>query len=91
MYKYTLAQEKRLAKQGRTEEFNTEFYKTVERGVFKEITKEEMAAWDGPVNYISHGGSLQGRAPLHDTAADLHEQQPETTPPGVAVSQRLPD
>ncbi len=41
------------AKQGRTEEFNTEFYKTVERGVFKEITKEEMAAWDGPVNYIS--------------------------------------
>ncbi len=53
VYKYTLAQEKRLAKQGRTEEFNTKFYKTVERGVFKEITKEEMAAWDGPVNYIS--------------------------------------
>jgi hypothetical protein len=26
---------------------------TVERGVFKEITQEEMAAWDGPVNYIS--------------------------------------
>jgi hypothetical protein len=39
VYKYILAQEKRLAKQGRTEEFNTEFYKTVERGVFKEITK----------------------------------------------------
>ncbi len=53
VYKYTLAQEKRLAKQGRTEEFNTEFYKTVERGVFKEITKEEMTAWDGPVNYIA--------------------------------------
>jgi hypothetical protein len=47
VFKYTLAQEKRLAKQGRTEEFNAEFYKTVERGVFKEITKEEMAAWDG--------------------------------------------
>jgi len=42
-----------LAKQGRTEEFNAEFYKTVERGVFKEITKEEMAAWNGPVNYIA--------------------------------------
>jgi hypothetical protein len=42
VYKYTLAQEKRLAKQGRTEEFNTEFYKTVELGVFKEITKEEV-------------------------------------------------
>ncbi len=36
--KYTLAQERRLAKQGRTEEFKEEFYKTVERGVFKEIT-----------------------------------------------------
>ncbi len=48
-----MAQEKRLAKQGRTVEFNEEFYKTVERGVFKEITREEMAAWDGPVNYIS--------------------------------------
>jgi hypothetical protein len=48
VFKYTLAQEKRLAKQG-----HAEFYKTVERGVFKEITREEMAAWDGPVNYIS--------------------------------------
>jgi hypothetical protein len=53
VFRYTLAQEKRLAKQGRTEEFNEEFYKTVERGVFREITPEEMAAWDGPVNYIS--------------------------------------
>jgi len=53
VFKYTLVQEKRLAKQGHTEEFNEEFYKTVEHGVFKEITREEMAAWDGPVNYIS--------------------------------------
>jgi hypothetical protein len=53
VFKYTLAQERRFAKQGRTEEFNEEFYKTVERGVFKEITREEMAAWEGPVNYIS--------------------------------------
>jgi hypothetical protein len=51
--RYTLAQEKRLAKQVRTEKFNKEFYKTVERGVFKEIGPEEMAACDGPVNYIS--------------------------------------
>jgi hypothetical protein len=42
--RYTLAQEKWLAKQGQTEEFNKEFYKTVERGVFKEIGPEEMAA-----------------------------------------------
>jgi hypothetical protein len=53
VFKYILAQEKRLAKQGRMEEFNAEFYKTVERGVFQEITQEEMAAWNGPVNYIS--------------------------------------
>jgi hypothetical protein len=53
VFRYTLVQEKRLAKQGRTEEFNEEFYKTVERGVFKEISREEMAAWEGPVNYIS--------------------------------------
>jgi peptide methionine sulfoxide reductase MsrB len=53
VYKYTLAQLRRLAKQERTEEFNAEFYKTVERGVFKEIGLEDMAAWDGPVNYIS--------------------------------------
>jgi hypothetical protein len=53
VFRYTLAQEKRLAKQGRTKEFNEEFYKTVERGVFREITREEMAAWEGPVNYIS--------------------------------------
>jgi hypothetical protein len=53
VFKYTLAQERRLAKQGCTEEFNEEFYKTVEHGVFKEITREEMAAWEGPVNFIS--------------------------------------
>jgi hypothetical protein len=53
VFKYILAQEKRLAKQGRMEEFNAEFYKTVERGVFQEIIQEEMAAWNGPVNYIS--------------------------------------
>jgi hypothetical protein len=53
VFRYTLAQEKRLAKQGRTKEFNEEFYKTMERGVFREITPKEMAELDGPVNYIS--------------------------------------
>jgi hypothetical protein len=53
VYRYTLAQERRLAKQERTQEFNAEFYKTMEHGVFKEIGPEEMAAWDSPVNYIS--------------------------------------
>jgi hypothetical protein len=39
-------------KQGRTQEFNEEFYKTVERDMFREISPEEMATWDSPVNYI---------------------------------------
>jgi hypothetical protein len=45
VYKYTLHQEKRLAKEGRTEEFNKQFYETVERDVFKEISREEMKKW----------------------------------------------
>jgi hypothetical protein len=53
VYSHTLRQEKRLTKQGRTEEFNKQFYDTVGRGVFKEIEPEEMADWKGPVNYIT--------------------------------------
>jgi hypothetical protein len=45
--------EKRLKKQKRLEEFNAVFQETVERGVFRELTKEEMDNWQGPVNYIS--------------------------------------
>jgi hypothetical protein len=53
VYKLALSQEKRLAKQGRTEEFNKQFYETVERGVFRELSPKEMGEWKGPVNYIS--------------------------------------
>jgi len=53
VYRLTLSQEKRLAKQGRTEEFNKQFYETVERGVFRELSPKEMGEWKGPVNYIS--------------------------------------
>jgi hypothetical protein len=42
VYKYTLFQERRLAKEVRTEEFNKQFYMTVERGVLREIGPEEM-------------------------------------------------
>jgi hypothetical protein len=65
VFRYTLAQERRLAKQGRTEEFNEEFYKTVGRGVFKEITRED-GRLGGPSQLNLHGGSLQGGPPLHD-------------------------
>jgi seryl-tRNA synthetase len=53
VYRYTLAQERILAKQGQIQEFYAQFYKTVECDVFKEIGPEEMVAWNGPVNYIS--------------------------------------
>jgi hypothetical protein len=45
--------EKRLIKQKRLQEFNDVFQETVERGVFREITPEEMEEWEGPINYIS--------------------------------------
>jgi hypothetical protein len=44
--------EKRLNKQKRLQEFNEVFQETVERGVFREISPEEMKEWKGPVNYI---------------------------------------
>jgi hypothetical protein len=53
VYRWTLHQEKRLAKEGRTEEFNRQFYETVGRGVFREISHKEMEEWKGPVNYIT--------------------------------------
>jgi hypothetical protein len=52
VYRYTLYEEKRLAKEGRTEEFNKQFYETVERAMFKEIGRKEMKKWKGPVNYM---------------------------------------
>jgi hypothetical protein len=35
------------------QEFNAVFQETVDRGVFRELTKEEMDNWQGPVNYMS--------------------------------------
>jgi hypothetical protein len=45
--------EKRLIKQGRVEEFNSQFRDTVERGVFRELSEEELRVWKGPFNYIA--------------------------------------
>ncbi len=53
VYRCTLHQEKRLAKEGRTEEFNKQFYETVGRGVFRELSPKETEEWEGPVNYIT--------------------------------------
>ncbi len=50
---YTERMEKRLIKQGRVEEFNSQFRDTVERGVFRELSEEELKGWKGPLNYIA--------------------------------------
>ncbi len=50
---YTERMEKRLIKQGRVEEFNSQFRDTVERGVFRELSEEELKEWKGPINYIA--------------------------------------
>ncbi len=48
-----MSMEKRLNKQKRTDEFNKQFYDTVERGVFREISEKEMQSWSGTFNYIA--------------------------------------
>ena len=48
-----VSQEKRLIKKGSVDEFNQVFNDIVSRGVFKELTAEELDSWSGPVNYIT--------------------------------------
>jgi hypothetical protein len=51
--------ERRLIRAGQLEAYNEEMAAFIERGVFRELNKEEMDAWDGPFNYISHHGVLK--------------------------------
>jgi hypothetical protein len=46
-------------KAGRTEEFNKLFQDNMDRGVFWKLTKEEMSAYIGPVNYITMVGAYK--------------------------------
>merc|ERR1711888_107795 len=48
--------EKRLKKNNTRDVYNAEFDGYVERGVFMELTKDELESWSGPVNYIFHHG-----------------------------------
>ena len=48
-----VSQEKHLVKNGRVDEFNKVFNDIVERGVFQELTAEELKNWSGLVNYIT--------------------------------------
>ena len=48
--------ERKLRKCGQLEDFNLEMEGFVNRGVFRELTEEEMSKWLGAINYISiHG------------------------------------
>jgi hypothetical protein len=46
-------QERRLIRSRRLEEFNSKFYDTVERGVFRKLSRQEIADYNGPINYIT--------------------------------------
>jgi hypothetical protein len=48
---YTERMEERLVKQGRVDKFNSQFKDTVDRGAFRELSKEELREWQGPFNY----------------------------------------
>ena len=48
--------QKGLIKRGQLEMYNDVVRDYIDRGVFQKIPKEEMEAWDGPVNYVTHHG-----------------------------------
>jgi hypothetical protein len=73
VYSHTLRQEKCLAKQGRTEDFNKQFYDTVGRGVVREIGLEEIASWKGPVNYITMVEAFKEGPHSTTPLEDMHE------------------
>ncbi len=87
---YTERMEKRLIKQGRVEEFNSQFRDTLERGVFRELSEEELKEWKGPLNYIAMVEAFKN-GPHTTTPAHMHEQQLEATAAGQEIPQRLPD
>ena len=47
---------KRLMKRGEVDKYNNELGGYIDRGVIRKLSDAEMAAWTGPVNYISHHG-----------------------------------
>ena len=48
--------QERLIRDGLLETYNDVVRDYIDRGVFRKISKEEMDAWDGPVNYVTHHG-----------------------------------
>jgi len=87
---FTEGLERKLEKKGRVDEVNKQFYETVERVVFHQLTDEEIEDWDGPVNYISMVEALKNRH--HATSVeDMHEQQSQATPSSEQVAQQYID
>ena len=52
----------KLMKNGQLEAYNKVIKDYIERGVFKELSQEEMDDWNEPVNYISHHGVPKPRS-----------------------------
>jgi hypothetical protein len=50
---YMSKMEARLQKTGKWSKFNQQFQDNMDRGVFKQLSREEAKAYGGPMNYIS--------------------------------------
>ena len=48
--------EKRLKSKGELERYNEQMRDMIQRDAIRKISQEELEAWDGPANYISHHG-----------------------------------
>ena len=51
--------EKRLKRDGTMDEYNSCFQEFLDRGCMRKLTNQEMAQWDGVVNYVSHHGVVK--------------------------------
>ena len=54
--------EKKLKKNGQLAAYNDVVKDYIQRGVFKELSQEEMDNWSKPVNYVSHHGVPKSRS-----------------------------
>ena len=46
-------EERKLAKEGLTGEFNEKFAEFLKLGTIREISQQEMDSWEGPAHYVS--------------------------------------
>ena len=57
--KMAASQEKRLIKSGHHSYYNSELKKYIDRGAAVKLSKQDLAEWKGPINYISHHGVMR--------------------------------